>query len=273
MSYFKTAVCAIGRLENKYAREFVDHYLKLGFMTVIIADNNHDGEEHFEDVLQDYIDNGSVKILDYRNMIGYQMQCYTELYKRFKDEYDAVLLVDFDEFLVLEHDKTISEYISRFPNDWQAILINWDCKVDSGLIHYDPRPLVERFTESLNPIDKCVQYSNIPENAHIKGLIKCGLDNVFWHSNPHVPNTNLVCYNASGIRCSNAPWQPIDYRMARLLHFTTKSCEEYCNKLLRGTPDRTYDVFLKTYVGRYWRYNERTEEKVRFFEEKGYSGV
>ena len=267
------ALIAIGRMENLYAREFVEHYKKLGFSNVIIMDNNHDGEEHFEDVLQDYVDQGFVIVENYRNQIKPQMRGYTTEYNKIKNKYDAVLLVDFDEFLVLEHDKTISEYISRFPNDWQAILINWDCKVDSGLIHYDPRPLVERFTESLNPIDKCVQYSNIPENAHIKGLIKGGLDNVFWHSNPHVPNTNLVCYNASGIRCSNAPWQPIDYRMARLLHFTTKTAEEYCTKLLRGTPDRPYDVFLKTYVGRFWRYNERTDEKVKFFEEKGYSGV
>lgn len=201
------------------------------------------------------------------------MRGYTTEYNKIKDEYDAILFADFDEFLVLEHDKTIQEYVSRFPEDWQAILINWDCKTDSGLIYYDPRPLVERFTVSLSPIDKPVQYGNIPENAHVKCILKGGGDGIVFYSNPHVPNTPLICYNASGIRCSNAPWQPIDYRMARFLHFTTKTAEEYCSKLQRGTPDRPYDVFLKTYVGRFWGYNERTDEKVKFFQERGYSGV
>ena len=40
-----------GRLENRYAVEFVEYYKQLGFDQIIILNNNHDGEEHFEDVL------------------------------------------------------------------------------------------------------------------------------------------------------------------------------------------------------------------------------
>lgn len=268
----RIALVAIGRRENLYAREFVEHYQKLGFDNVIILDNNYGDEEHFEDVLQDYVDQGFVIVENYRDRTRIQMKAYTEMYAKYKDQYDWIAFFDFDEFLFM-NGMNAKEWLKGFPEDCEAILTNWMCMTDNNLVEYDDRPLVERFTQSLNPIDKCVQYSNIPENAHIKGLIKGGLDNVFWYSNPHVPNTNLVCYNASGMRCSNAPWQPIDYRMARLLHFTTKTAEEYCSKLQRGTPDRPYDVFLKTYVGRFWRYNERTDEKVKFFEENGYSGV
>ena len=56
----KAAVVAIGRKENQYAREFVEYHLKVGFSHVYIADNNRKGEEHFEEVLQDYIDKGVV---------------------------------------------------------------------------------------------------------------------------------------------------------------------------------------------------------------------
>ena len=51
----RLALVAIGRRENRYAREFVEHYLRLGFDHVFICDNNHDGEERFEEVLQDFI--------------------------------------------------------------------------------------------------------------------------------------------------------------------------------------------------------------------------
>jgi hypothetical protein len=56
----KVALCVIGRLENQYAVEYVEYYKSLGFDKIFIYDNNHDGEEHFEDVLQTYIDDGLV---------------------------------------------------------------------------------------------------------------------------------------------------------------------------------------------------------------------
>ena len=40
----RTCVIAIGRRENLYAREFVEHYQKLGFDNVIILDNNYGDE-------------------------------------------------------------------------------------------------------------------------------------------------------------------------------------------------------------------------------------
>lgn len=268
----RTAVVCIGRQENLYAREFVEHYKKLGFSQILIMDNNYDGEEHFEDVLQDHIDQGFVKICDYRNRIKPQMVGYTEMYAKYGNEYDAIMFADMDEFLVLEKDNNISQFISRFQSDWEVIVVNWDCKTDSGLIYYDPRPLMERFKESI-PITKCIQYGTIPEDAHVKSIIKGGLPCVRFISNPHVATNPLLTYHASGFRCNNAPWQPVEFSAARLVHFTTKSAEEYCNKLRRGTPDRPYDVFLKTYVGRFWGYNEKTDEKVNYFKEKGYSGV
>ena len=70
---------AIGRRENLYAVEFVEHYKKLGFDNIFILDNNHDGEEHFEDVLSPFIDSGFVKILDYRNQTNCQMRAYTSM--------------------------------------------------------------------------------------------------------------------------------------------------------------------------------------------------
>ena len=267
----KIALVAIGRRENLYAREFVEHYKNLGFANVIIMDNNHEGEEHFEDVLQDYIDDGFVIIEDYRDQIKPQMRGYTTEYNKIKDEYDAILFADFDEFLVLEHDKTIQEYVSRFPEDWQAILINWDCKTDSGLVHYDPRPLVERFTVSLSPIDKPVQYGNIPENAHVKCILKGGRDGMLFYSNPHVPNTPLICYNASGIRCNNSPWQSIDWSTAHLRHFTTKTIEEWMTRKMQvGTPDREPSSFLPFYRDRFFKINQVTQEKLDWLKEHGY---
>ena len=76
------ALCCIGRRENRYAREFVEHYQRLGFDKIYLCDNNRDGEEYFEDVLSPFIESGFVEILDYRNRSGVQRDAYEDVYKK-----------------------------------------------------------------------------------------------------------------------------------------------------------------------------------------------
>ncbi len=59
----KTALVAIGRRENQYAREWVEHYLNIGFNHIFICDNNRYLEERFEDVIGDYVEDGKVKFV------------------------------------------------------------------------------------------------------------------------------------------------------------------------------------------------------------------
>ena len=49
-------------MENLYAREYVNHYKKLGYSHIYIYDNNDINDEKFEDVIQDEIDSGFVTI-------------------------------------------------------------------------------------------------------------------------------------------------------------------------------------------------------------------
>lgn len=256
------ALVAIGRMENLYAREFVEHYKNLGFSNIIIMDNNHDGEEHFEDVLQDYIDEGFVIVEDYRNQIKPQMRGYTQMYRKYGNDYDWIAFYDFDEFLILPRHRDISEYLELFPSDCQAILVNWLCMTDNNLVKYDPRPLMERFTQAM-PLDRKVQY-NFPDNCHVKSIIRGGLD-VRFGGNPHTTDTPLIAYNASGVRCENRPWQPMDYRIALLKHFTTKTLEEWMTRKMKvGTPDRDPSQFLPFYKDRFFKINQMTDDKMNY---------
>ena len=65
----KVCVCTLGKQENKYAREFVEHYKKYGVDKIFIYDNNDENDERFETVLSDYIKSGFVKIINYRNKL------------------------------------------------------------------------------------------------------------------------------------------------------------------------------------------------------------
>ena len=264
----KIALVAIGRRENLYAVEFVEHYKKIGVDNIFIIDNNHDGEEHFEEVLQPYIDDDFVKIIDYRNQVNCQMRAYTEVYAQLKDDYDWIAFYDFDEFLILEWHKDVHEYLSYFPDDCQVVLCNWLCMTDNNLVYYDDRPLMERFTEPM-PLDKCVQY-NFPDDCHVKSIIRGGINDLRFGGNPHTTDTALRAYTASRRKTENRPWQPMDFTMAYLKHFTTKTIQEWCERKLKvGTPDRDPKNFLPCYRDRFFKINKVTKDKLDYLESIG----
>lgn len=255
----KFYVCCIARLEGRYIKEFVDHYLGLGFDKIIVCDNNHDGEDDLG-VLDEYVKNGQVIIEDYRNQVKAQNKAYNDVYRKYGGECDWMLFCDVDEFLILNKHKTIQEFL-KDKNDYECVLVNWKCMSSNGLIEYENKPLMERFTEEC-PKDIKVQYA-FSDNMHIKSIVKGGLPFVKWYSNPHLPSNPLLCCNADGVRCSNSPWQPITWETAYIKHFVTKSLQEWTeNKMKRGVGDRDYQLFLKTYAGRFFKYNKPSKEQL-----------
>lgn len=258
----KIGLCAIGRLENRYAVEFVEWYKSIGFNKIFIYDNNHDGEEHFEDVLQSYIVDGFVEITNFRNKNTCQLNAYTDCYNKHKDEYDWLAFFDFDEYLILKKDNNIQSFLSRFK-DFQCVKINWMVYTDNDLVRSDYRPLNERFTEPME-YDKCVQYS-FPENNHVKSIIRCDIEDFEWNGDPHIPTCIKSACNANGEKSNITAFQPYDFDVAYLKHFITKTIEEWLSiKFKRGTPDVSYDQFISRNKNRFFKYNKKTEEKEKY---------
>ena len=272
----KVALCVCGRLENRYALEFVEYYKQLGFDHIYIGDNNHDGEEYFEDVLQTYIDINFVTICNYRNQECVQLYAFTDLYYKISKYYDWVAFFDFDEYLTLVKNTNIKEYLSKecFKNANQ-ILINWKTYTDNNLIYDDGRPCLERFTTPMD-INKSVEYKNIPENMHVKCIIKGNINDIVMRD-PHHVNGSII----NKTTCNNkgqlvpeyycGPWQKINYELAYIKHFTTKTIDEwFTTKYKKGVGDRDIETFLKTYpIERFFKYNDITQEKIEYLKNKG----
>ena len=66
-------ICSIGKNENLYIREFLEYYILLGIDKIFIYDNNDIEGESFEDVLEDYINNKNVEIIDVRGLSSVQI--------------------------------------------------------------------------------------------------------------------------------------------------------------------------------------------------------
>ncbi len=262
----KVALCGIGRMENRYAREWVEHHLSQGFDHVIIYDNNRDGEERFEEVLQDYIDEGRVEIIDYRNRELAQIPAYNDCYRRYGSLYEWIAFLDFDEFLMT--DRPVHAFLSEY-RDTDCLLVNWRVMTDSGLVRYDDRPLRERFTV---PLDNGVlMQGRHPYNDHVKSIVRGGLqvDGVFSKQMMHVPKPVIRCCTTDHRAVGNSPWQPCDHSRARIDHYTTKTLDEWLHvKYARGFPISITDQWREEWcIPQFFEINERTEEKEQLLQE------
>lgn len=253
-------LCAIGRMENEYAREFVEYYLGIGVDQFVIIDNNYDKEEHFEDVLGDYIAEGKVTIENYRNRQQAQMKAYEDVYRKYGSLCAWMAFFDFDEFLVVNGGLNIKEWLHTFPPEADEVLVNWRIMTDNGHYENDGRAMIDRFTEPMT-VDRALKYQ-IPENNHVKCIIRGGLGEVRFEKTPHSSESCVHCYHSSSVACDSSPFYPYDYSSAYLLHFSTKTIGEWMrNKWQKGVGTIQGDKFKRRYSEYFFGINERTPEK------------
>jgi hypothetical protein len=254
------AICAIGRNENRYAVEWVEHYKKLGVKKIFVYDNWRTGDsEKLADVLQPFVNCKLVEVIDCHDRDNYQCKAYTDCYQKHGNEYAWIGFLDFDEFLRWDGKKKIANMFDGYDAD--CVLVNWRTMTDNGLVHYDPRPVTERFTKYMQP-DKAVKFP-FPENNHVKSFVRGGQYGVRFGS-PHFPKTPMRCVNASGKFVKQGAFTDFDWSVMRIDHYWTKTAEEWRDvKLSREWPlGQNYnDTFMKQQVDFFFAVNKRTPEK------------
>ena len=263
-------ICAIGKKENLYIKEFVQYYKKLGYNHIFLYDNNDINDERFEEVIQNEINEDFVSIINYRGYRGMinkpQLDAYIDCYEKNNKNYSWLSFYDIDEFLELKPNNiTIQEFLDneRYKK-CQNIKINWVEYTDNDLIHYENKSVIERFTsKSLNNYEK----------IHIKSTPRGNLSHNYWNNswNPHssVDKEFIACSSSGNITSStNYYVYPPDYTYAFLRHYPTKSIEEYFEKLKKGRADLYFKVNsqnIKKKFDYYFSVNNKTKLKVDLF--------
>ena len=269
----RTLACCIGRKENQYIREFVEYNKMLGFTNICLFDNNYDGEDDFHDVIGDYIDEGYVILKDYRNKQVCQVEAYNECYETYKNDYDWIAFIDCDEFITFGSSALTSLSMALSDeryNGFDMIHINWLMFGDNDLVHNDGRPVMMRFNKIVEPIDFMRAYENIPENFHVKSIIRGGLEGVNF-KNPHSPDGIIKCCDSVGKEVPADKFlMPYNYTQLFIRHYSDKTIEEYIDKITRGFPDQVltsdkFDYLLKT---RFFKSNKPTREKLALVKER-----
>ena len=261
----KVLLCCIGKMENLYIKEFVDYYKSLGFDNICLYDNNDKDGEHFEDVIKDDIDSGFVILKDVRGMKEAQMPCYTKCYNEYRTKYDWIAFFDIDEFLHIDGNKSIKQFLSNdMYNDRgiNCIRVCWKQFDDSDIIKTNGDYSVKKFKTYL-PI------TNI-HATQTKPIIKTILpETVFTSAHGPVKDKNVKCVNTAGNLCSNTILiKNVTWDNACLHHYRFKTIEEFVlQKMIRLWPTH-YKNGGKTglNLNMFFTFNKKTKEKEDYAE-------
>ena len=148
------------------------------------------------------------------------------------------------------------ELLSGF--DYADVLVlNWQTMTDNGLLHYEDKPMQERFTEGTD--------EDFQINRHVKSFVHTGISGISFND-PHCPNApKLTVVNVHGISVKQVPIQDqVIHDIARVDHYDTKTAEEWVAKNRRGWPDATQEVADRrraSAIDIFFAINKRTKEK------------
>ena len=252
----KVCLCTLGKKENKYAREFVEHYHKYGIDKIIIYDNNDLEGENFEAVLSDYIKDKYVEIKNFRGKTTIQLKILNDCYKNNNKIFDWFAMFDMDEFIFLKNFKNIKSFLNdkRFKR-CNLIHLNRVFHTDNDQIYYKNRSLFQRFPKYKTKI------------TSVKPIVRGHLNNINIKSQ-HAINYKYKACDGFG-HYINQTSKKADFKYYYLDHFFFKSTEEYIEKINRG--DCYYALNKKIKFNKikfYFSHNKMTFKKINLLEKK-----
>lgn len=257
-------VCAIAKQENLYIYEWAKHHLDIGFSHVHIYDNNEFDGECIADVFCGTDIEHQITIHDVRGKTCMQLVVYQECYDN--EEFDWCAFIDIDEFITFVNPSMCIQDFLSDKTQFDAVHLNWLCYGDDEQLESDNRNVRERIVNPIMPLDFRSQYILIPDNAHIKSILKKSKD-LIWNSpsqiikwaNPHTPgNLKLVC-NELGKQILNSPWTKLNHNVCYVAHYITKTISEYGIKVQRRAADN--NNYYHSYT-RFFLYNKLTLRKL-----------
>jgi hypothetical protein len=259
----KVCLCTPGKNENKYIKEFVEHYKNYGVDKIFLYDNNDLDGEFFEKEINDYINDKFVEIVNFRGKKKALLLMMNDCYRKNFRNYDWLIFFEIDEYIYLKDFTNIKEYLNNTKFiKCQKIHLNWVFHTDNNLLYYENRPLKERFPEKEDKAKKNI--NNISQG--IKSILK-----------GHIPNIKINCVHSLNSKLKSCDGfgnikkingiitsQP-DFRNYYIDHYNFKSTEEFINKINTGDAlffkDNQIDR-IKVYFG----INKITLEKIQLVE-------
>ena len=259
-------LCSVAKEENKYIREFVEHYQNYDVDKIYLYDNNDINGEKFEDVINDYIKSGFVELVNFKGVTQPQLKSYNDCYRRYNKFYDWLIYFDIDEFIYLKDFKSFKLFLNdkRFKY-CNRVQLNWIFYTDNNQLYYEDKPLKERFTER----EPNARGKTKGKDQGIKSVLRGNLRDVEITS-PHFLYEKTRSCDGFGKRkrLTSIITLESDFEYYYIDHYACKSTEEFIqNKLIRTDVYHKVDINMEK-IKWYFEYNKITKEKIDMIENR-----
>ena len=246
----KIGVC-IRAKDEIIIKDFVNHYLNLGFDKIIIYDNMSNPPINFN--------NEKVEIIIDTVPHSNQPVIYTECLNNNKD-LDWLLLCDADEFIYIKSGN-IKDFLSNFSQDTCTVLINWLVFGTSNLNSYDDSKTVfEQFTKREN-------YSHF-WNRFVKSFVRpklienIGTVHITYNDNYKIKNVYNETLNFNWHdRCELLDNKLTDNTPVVMVHYMLLDFENMVKKHYKNKNGWLYEPESNKYTLE-WYHNQNFKENV-----------
>lgn len=227
------SLAAIIKNEAPYIREWVCFYYLNGVEKFYLYDN--ESEDNLREVLSDFVSAGIVEIINCPGKAK-QVPAYNDALSRLRYKTQWLMIVDADEFMIVNGNKKISEFLKDYEK-YAALAVNWVMYDYGGLLKKPEGLVLENY--------RTVHGKFHPKNLHVKSVINPR--KVALCVNPHYceykGGNYAVNENFEKVVGPVTAVQSID--KIRLNHYYCKSYEEYEAKVARGLADSYFKYTIK----------------------------
>jgi glycosyltransferase involved in cell wall biosynthesis len=251
------ACCAIMKNESPYIHEWVAHYAGLGFDEICVYEN--DSSDRTAHLLKKLEVHGHIRFRSWPSLDKKSPQ--VSAYEDFLSwtESDWVLFCDADEFLVLNKNSDVHEFIQGFSEDVSEIAINWRIFGSSGHEKRTVGYVIERFQKS--------SHQDFQINRHVKSFVK---PSRVTEMHIHAPRVTGKAVYSDGSALDFADGEQgispeIKSDVAVMNHYFTRSKEEWNAKKMRGNANRAIgarDKFIRYHEGMFNKHDRNEVDNV-----------
>lgn len=231
------SICAIFKDESLSIKEWIEYHKLIGVEHFYLYNNN--STDSSVSILQEYVEEGGVTLIDWNVMPPAQAAAYNDFKKKYWGETQWVAFIDLDEYICMKYDMKLKDWFSKYEN-YPSLVVYWKMFGSSGLIEHDKSRLITEqyfiawdryndigkpiFNTRFNAVETTLKYiHSLPAKVSI-----------FGHDFS-VPPINefrkFIKYKSNRVGL----FRSIDDFTIQINHYATKSYLEYfCTRRKRG---------------------------------------
>ena len=228
---FKVSICAIFKNEAPYMKEWIEFHRVVGIEHFYLYNNF--SNDNYRDVLDDYIKEGLVTLIDWPVPQG-QNAAYIDCINKFSADSEWISFLDLDEFIVPNKYDTVYDFLKPFQKKYPTVVVYWKVFGTSGLIDRDRKgSVVKDFVVSwpkYASIGKCFYNTAYKFDPSFKR--NSSLVHSFYGNNGLVNLPPVDCFK--NVMFGNLNPKGEKEFPIQINHYFTKSYNEYLEKASRG---------------------------------------